>query len=274
MFIKSHLRNRYQRCKIGDLFSEWERIIAGVLQGSILGPLLFSIFINNVFLYIENSDLCTYADDSTLYASEESLSMIIENLKADFLRISITCNGTRIESSKEEKVFSLIIDDKLTFTWHLGNIIKKPNQNFHALSRVKSYMGSEQNKLIMSSFIKFQFSYCPLIWMFCSRTSMNKLNNEKCLRLVTNDYDSNFNKLLKSSHEVLIHETCFNYLMIEVCRYLLGLSPELMTDIFTLLKNPYNIHNICLFGSENPRSVRFAVDVIVFVLVIYGNKYP
>ena len=116
LFIKSHLRNRYQRCKIGDLFSEWERIIAGVLQGSILGPLLFSIFINNVFLYIENSDLCTYADDSTLYASEESLSMIIENLKADFLRISITCNGTRIESSKEEKVFSLIIDDKLTFT--------------------------------------------------------------------------------------------------------------------------------------------------------------
>ena len=98
--------------------------------------------------------------------------------------------------------------------------------------------------------------------MFCLRTSMNKLNNiyEKCLRLATNDYDSNFNELLESSHELSIHKTCINYLMIEVNKYLYGLSPELITDIFTLWKNPYNIRNIRLFGSENPRSVRFGVD--------------
>ena len=97
-----------------------------------------------------------------------------------------------------------------------GNIIKKANQNLHALSRVKCYMGSEQNKLIMSSFTKSQISYCPLIWMFCSITSMNKLNNihGKCLRLVTNDYDSNFNELLESSHELTVLKTCINYLMI------------------------------------------------------------
>ena len=87
-FIKSYLTNRYHRCKIRDSFIEWERIIARVPQGSILGPLLFNIFINDIFLYIENSDLCNYADDSTLYASGESLFIIIEKLKADFLRIS------------------------------------------------------------------------------------------------------------------------------------------------------------------------------------------
>ena len=51
--------------------------------------------------------------------------------------------------------------------------------------------------------------------------------------------------------------------MIEVYKYLHGLSPELMTDTFTLRKNPYNICNIRLFGSENPRSVRFGVDAVV-----------
>ena len=85
-FIKSYLTNIYQHCKIGDSFSEWERIVAGVPQGSILGPLLFNIFINDIFLYIENSDLSNYADDSTLYASGESLSIIIENLKGDFFK--------------------------------------------------------------------------------------------------------------------------------------------------------------------------------------------
>ena len=118
----------------------------------------------------------------------------------------------------------------------------------------------------MPSFIKSQFNYCPLIWMFCSRTSMNNLNNihEKCLHLVKNDFDSNFNKLLESSHELLIHKTCINYLIIEVFIYLQGLSPELMTHILTLRNYAYNIRNICLFGSENPRSVLFGVDVVAF----------
>ena len=114
--------------------------------------------------FIEHSDLFNYADDSTLYESGEFLSIIIENLKTGFLKISkwfhknfmvlnpdkfhfmvlgdlnctcnFTCNGT-IESSKEEKVLGITIDDKLTFTSHLGHIIKKANQKLHALSRVK-----------------------------------------------------------------------------------------------------------------------------------------
>ena len=59
--------------------------------------------------------------------------------------------------------------------------------------------------------------------------------------------------------------------MIEVYKYLHGVSPELMTDTFTLRKNPYNICNIRLFGSENPRSVRFGVDAVV-AKSTYRNK--
>ena len=117
----------------------------------------------------------------------------------------------------------------------------------------------------MSFSIKSQFTFCPLIWMFCSRTSMNKLNNihEKCLRPVTNGYDSKFNELLESSHELSINNTCISYLMIEVHKYLQWQSPELMTDILTLRKNPH-ILSIHLFGSENPLSVHFGVDAIAF----------
>ena len=125
----------------------------------------------------------------------------------------------------------------------------------------------------MLSFIKSQFSYCPLI---CSRTFLNKLNNvhEKCPHLVTNDYDSNFNELLESFHELSIHKTCISYLMIEVCKYLHGLSPELMTDIFLYRENPYNVRNIRLFGCENRWLVRFGVDAIAFRASQLWQKVP
>ena len=112
--------------------------------------------------------------------------------------------------------------------------------------------------------------------MFCSKTSMNKLNHipKKCLPLVKNDYDSNFSKLLESSHELLIHKTCINYLMIEVYKYLHGLFPELMTDIFTLRKKPYKILNIYLLGSENPPKARFGLDVIGFRASQLWQKVP
>ena len=62
--------------------------------------------------------------------------------------------------------------------------------------------------------------------------------------------------------------------MIEVYKYLHGLSPESMIDISTPRKNPYNIHNIRLFGSENPRPVRFGVNAIVFRACQLWQKVP
>ena len=73
-FLRSYLTETYQRTRIGNAFSDWESIAAGASRGSILGPLLFNIFMNDIFFYREKSDACN-VDDSTLYTADKSLSV-------------------------------------------------------------------------------------------------------------------------------------------------------------------------------------------------------
>ena len=80
VFMKSYFTNRQQRVRVNSNFSMWEKIISGVPQGSILGSLLFSI-LNDLFLFVENSDLSNYADDDTLYSSDNNLEKVKETLR-------------------------------------------------------------------------------------------------------------------------------------------------------------------------------------------------
>ena len=83
-FMKSYLTKRRQRVRVNSNFSAWERIISVVPQGSILGPLLLNIFLNDLFLFVENSYLSNYADDSNLYSCGNNLEEVKQTLRGDF----------------------------------------------------------------------------------------------------------------------------------------------------------------------------------------------
>ena len=80
-FVHSYFKNCMQRTKINSEYSSWEEIMFGVPQGSILGPLLFNIFLCDLFLIMENIDIASYADDNTPYTTGNSMKEVIQKLE-------------------------------------------------------------------------------------------------------------------------------------------------------------------------------------------------
>ena len=102
--------------------------------------------------------------------------------------------------------------------------------------------------------------------MFCTKHSIGRINSiyERCLRLIQQNCTSDFEVLLENTNEKPVHQKCIELLMIEVCKYLNGLFPDIMSDIFKLRENTCNLRNFHIFESKNPRTKKFGLDSIAY----------
>ena len=108
-----------------------------------------------------------------------------KNIESDIFKFENVC----LESSKEEVILGLTIDNKLTFDSHIKSICRKAGQKPSTISRISPYLQTDKKELLFKSMMKSQFNYCPLVWMFCSRNANNLINKiqERSLRLTAND---------------------------------------------------------------------------------------
>ena len=291
--IYSYLKGRQQRVKINSDYSSWKEILTGVPQGSVLGPLLFNIFINDIFFFVESSDIYNYADDNTLSIADTNIDTIISKLEADvsildvwfksngmllnedkcqFMIVEtsrsireetkkITILNREIEEVKNVKLLGVTLDNNITMSEHIKKICKQAGNKLHALARIAHFLNEHKRKILMKSFIISQFNYCPIIWMYCQRKSNNLINriHERALRIAYNDYLSDFETLLQLDDCVTFHQRNIQALCLEIYKTLQNKNPIFMNDIFRFNNTNYHTRSRGLYY-PNPRTVSYGLE--------------
>ena len=120
------------------------------------------------------------------------------------------------------------------------------------------------------------FSYCLLVWMFCYRRIMHKMNkiHEWSLRLLLQNYKDDFQDPLRFFGDISIHQRCINSLLTEVYKYIHGLSPEIINEVLSTKANIYNTWQFNVFKTHIPTSNRYGLNWIPYKANRLWNLKP
>ena len=137
--IISYLSDRKQRTKINDEFSTWRNIVFGVPQGSVLGPLLFDIYINDLFLFPGAFNIANYADDCSTYTFSGSIDDVIYKLESHSRTLIEWYENNYLEPNPDK--------------WHL--ILSEPGDSMKIMIGNEIISNSAYEKLLIFISISF-----------------------------------------------------------------------------------------------------------------------
>ena len=207
-WFKSYLNGRKQRVIINGVNSEWYDVTSGVPQGSILGPTLFLLYVNDISMSIKRSELLLFADDAKLFKEIHCYNDCLD-LQNDINEFSKWCNtwcmqlsldkcfqmnfslkrslnisfdyemnGTYLESVKTMKDLGVHFTYNLNFSFHISKIVKKSYQMLGFMKRVtRGFSDKRTFNILYNSLIRSRLDYCSQVWSPSDQTAINSLES-------------------------------------------------------------------------------------------------
>ena len=285
--ILSYLSERKQRVKLSGHVSEWKYLKKGVPQGSILGPTLFNVFVNDLFSMFKTASLHNYADDNSLSVATKSKAETIRILTSEsqlavkwfkqnfmeanaskFQALILNCKDSivfnidneEITSEQSVKLLGVHLDYKLNFHHHVSSLCKKAGAQLRVLQRLSHHLDTSSKMQIFRSFILSHFTYCSLIWHFCGASHAQKLERiqYRALKFVYSDFNTSYDDLLKKAGLSTLELTRIRLILTHVYKSVNKLSPPFMWDMFQARHSNYNLRNRNTLQRSHCRTVELS----------------
>ena len=166
------------------------------------------------------------------------------------------------------------LDNKLSFEKHTQDLIRNAGGQLNFMVSKKRFLNQEAKRVLIESYFIANFNYCPLVWMFCNKKLTNKqeLIQKRALRFLYNDYDSDYEHLLKLANKPTMEVRKLRTLAIEIFKTLNDLNPPFMKEIFTLNTRRDNVRNRLVVKTQN--SKRYGSNSLRSLGPKIWNKLP
>uniref|UniRef100_A0A8C5NFT0 Reverse transcriptase domain-containing protein n=1 Tax=Gouania willdenowi TaxID=441366 RepID=A0A8C5NFT0_GOUWI len=276
-WIKSYMTNRRQYVDFEEHTSKCQTIQCGVPQGSILGPKLFILYINDIFKVTNCLKLTLFADDTTILCSGKDINTLIESTNEELLKIQtwldvnklalnvsktkfinfgkrkktgdirLKLNKEIIEQVKEYRVLGVWMDDKLTWKKHIQIVKNKVAKSSYILWKLQQILHTKSLKTIYSSLIASHLNYCSEIWGNNYKTYLEPLfkQQKKAIRILHKvPHNTHTNDLFEKSKYLKLQEIIHYNTQIHAFRASSKKLPHQIQKRFTYNQNPYEFrHN-------------------------------
>ena len=220
--IRSYLSDRNKKCQLGDLMSTERRVTCGIPQGSILGPLFFLVYINDLPECLNQATPRLFADDTNLTVAGESIQEIELNMNSDLacinewllankLSLNVTktefiligsahklnnlvtqpdlkINHKKIKQVCNATVLGVELDDKLSWNRHIDKVAKKVTSGIGAIRKIRDFVDRDTLISIYNALINPHFDYCSEVWDTLGVGLSNKLQKlqNRAARVIMN----------------------------------------------------------------------------------------
>lgn len=290
-WFASYLSNRAQCVFYNGSFSLSKELQCGVPQGSCLGPLLFSIFTNDLPLVLDHAKAVMYADDTTIYlpaSTADTLSSTLDrelksvamwahanklllnttktksilfasswNLKAK-PQLKLSVDGTMITQVEETKLLGVIIDSRLQWSKHIEHIVSVMGRELSVIRRCANYIPQHLLPVVIKTVVLSHLQYCPMVWSSAPKKDVDKLQfvQNKAARLSLNcSRYANIQNMHQTLGWALVkHKIHFAL----ICFFKKILVSKLPMVLYDKLQFSCSIHN---FGTRHAGNGNFTLPI-------------
>ena len=179
-------------------------------------------------------------------------AIILDKKKSNLTNIPLTIDNQTIKSVPSVELLGVHLDDKLNFNLHISNICRSAANQLNALIRLKSYLSFNAKRVLINSYIISNFNYCPLVWIFSTAKSLNKIESlEKSTLQFLYNYSISYEDLLKKAGKVKMNVNRLRNLCDEIYKTI-NIKSRVYEQIFKVKENKKLVREQYKLNLETP----------------------